>query len=497
MSRNKLIFCVITVTALSQLISTPLSSYAMDTQVHQHKNKKVHKQDEDAYLSPKDKHIESTEVPINDIEEEVPLPKVVASHQRVNQHKPPKVTLLPPNETSTVASQHDDETLIQRMQHDEESNDVQSKQLTTSKAQHQQVNNPQTSENESSQRRAAQVVTKQGDSSTNGYRDTAILQQAPDTDDKAETQYEVAQSSDTREFIQNIAEDAHHVAQKEHLYASVMIAQAILESDSGNSALASAPHNNLFGVKGAYQGETTNFNTLEADSEGKMYQTTAAFRNYPDTKAALEDYAKLIRYGINGNNNIYQGSWKTPGMTYEDATKSLVGTYSTDPDYDKKLNSIIKQYRLTELDGEEMPILDEAFFNKSYDDNQGDYKPFKEMDSQSKNFYPQGQCTWYVYNRLQQFNLYVDGSMGNGGDWAVRARDKGYQVSNHPSEHTAVSFKPGQLNADRYYGHVAFVEKVNSDGSIIISESNVKGLGVISYRKINANQAETLQYIQP
>ncbi|MEJ7412780.1 N-acetylmuramoyl-L-alanine amidase, partial [Staphylococcus epidermidis] len=74
MSRNKLIFCVITVTALSQLISTPLSSYAMDTQVHQHKNKKVHKQDEDAYLSPKDKHIESTEVPINDIEEEVPLP---------------------------------------------------------------------------------------------------------------------------------------------------------------------------------------------------------------------------------------------------------------------------------------------------------------------------------------------------------------------------------------------------------------------------------------
>lgn len=469
----------------------------MDTQVHQHKNKKVHKQDEDAYLSPKDKHIESTEVPINDIEEEVPLPKVVASHQRVNQHKPPKVTLLPPNETSTVASQHDDETLIQRMQHDEESNDVQSKQLTTSKAQHQQVNNPQTSENESSQRRAAQVVTKQGDSSTNGYRDTAILQQAPDTDDKAETQYEVAQSSDTREFIQNIAEDAHHVAQKEHLYASVMIAQAILESDSGNSALASAPHNNLFGVKGAYQGETTNFNTLEADSEGKMYQTTAAFRNYPDTKAALEDYAKLIRYGINGNNNIYQGSWKTPGMTYEDATKSLVGTYSTDSDYDKKLNSIIKQYRLTELDGEEMPILDEAFFNKSYDDNQGDYKPFKEMDSQSKNFYPQGQCTWYVYNRLQQFNLYVDGSMGNGGDWAVRARDKGYQVSNHPSEHTAVSFKPGQLNADRYYGHVAFVEKVNSDGSIIISESNVKGLGVISYRKINANQAETLQYIQP
>ncbi len=50
----------------------------------------------------------------------------------------------------------------------------------------------------------------------------------------------------------------------------------------------------------------------------------------------------------------------------------------------------------------------------------------------------------------------------------------------------AVVFEAGQFGADQHYGHVAFVEKVNSDGSIVISESNVKGLGIISHRTINA-----------
>ena len=54
----------------------------------------------------------------------------------------------------------------------------------------------------------------------------------------------------------------------------------------------------------------------------------------------------------------------------------------------------------------------------------------------------------------------------------------------------------GQLGADTQYGHVGFVEKVNDDGSIVISESNVKGLGVISYRTIDAEDANDLDYIQ-
>ncbi len=44
-----------------------------------------------------------------------------------------------------------------------------------------------------------------------------------------------------------------------------MIAQAILESGSGNSALAAPPNYNLFGIKGAYQGQSVSFPTQEDD----------------------------------------------------------------------------------------------------------------------------------------------------------------------------------------------------------------------------------------
>ena len=56
-------------------------------------------------------------------------------------------------------------------------------------------------------------------------------------------------------------------------------------------------------------------------------------------------------------------------------------------------------------------------------------------------------------------------------------------------------FAPGQLNADSFYGHVAIVEEVHADGSIKISESNVKGLGVISDRTFTAQEASQLTYI--
>ena len=61
-----------------------------------------------------------------------------------------------------------------------------------------------------------------------------------------------------------------------------------------------------------------------------------------------------------------------------------------------------------------------------------------------------------------------------------RAERKGYTVSSTPKTHTAVVFEAGQHGADSLYGHVAFVEKVNDDGSIVISESNVKGLASFS-----------------
>lgn len=63
--------------------------------------------------------------------------------------------------------------------------------------------------------------------------------------------------------------------------------------------------------------------------------------------------------------------------------------------------------------------------------------------------------------------------------------------------HVGCSFPSGVLGADPVYGHVAFVEKVNQDGSIYISEMNVQGLNVVSTRTIAATQTSMLSYIMP
>ena len=86
--------------------------------------------------------------------------------------------------------------------------------------------------------------------------------------------------------------------------------------------------------------------------------------------------------------------------------------------------------------------------------------------------------------------------MGNAAEWPSYARSYGYSVSNSPSAGSAIVFQQGLAGADPTYGHVAFVEAVNADGSLYISEMNVQGLNVISYRTISASVAAQATYIR-
>ena len=106
--------------------------------------------------------------------------------------------------------------------------------------------------------------------------------------------------------------------------------------------------------------------------------------------------------------------------------------------------------------------------------------------------YPWGECTWYVFNRGKQVGVNFDPFMGNGGQWMNKP---GFTTTHTPTEHSALSFSPGQAGADPIYGHIAFVEQVKSDGSILISECNVKGLGVISYRTFDGQTAKQFTYV--
>lgn len=108
-----------------------------------------------------------------------------------------------------------------------------------------------------------------------------------------------------------------------------------------------------------------------------------------------------------------------------------------------------------------------------------------------------GQCTYYVFNRMAQVGTPIGHSMmGNAAEWPSYARSYGYSVSHSPSAGSAIVFQQGLAGADPTYGHVAFVEAVNADGSLYISEMNVRGLNVISYRTIPASVAARATYIR-
>ncbi|MFW8053064.1 glucosaminidase domain-containing protein [Vagococcus fluvialis] len=194
--------------------------------------------------------------------------------------------------------------------------------------------------------------TSSTSSSTDGKGETKPSSDKKDESDakeiKAPIKYTKNQS--TAEFIEEIGEDARAIGQKNDLYASVMIAQAILESGSGNSGLASAPNYNLFGIKGSYKGESVQMPTLEDNGSGSMYTITAKFRKYPSYKESLEDYATLMTGGTLGRSTFYQGAWKSNTDNYEEATKYLTGRYATDTRYNEKLNGLIETYDLTQYD---------------------------------------------------------------------------------------------------------------------------------------------------
>ncbi|WP_254907552.1 glucosaminidase domain-containing protein [Candidatus Enterococcus lemimoniae] len=152
------------------------------------------------------------------------------------------------------------------------------------------------------------------------------------------------------EFIQVISGFAERLASKYDLYASVMIAQAILESGAGSSRLSEAPFYNLFGIKGDYEGRSIVMKTQEDDGEGHFYIVEALFRQYPSYEESLEDYARLLKEGLIGNSEFYKGTWKNETNNYQEATTFLTGKYATDIQYAEKLNQLITVYQLTNHD---------------------------------------------------------------------------------------------------------------------------------------------------
>lgn len=90
------------------------------------------------------------------------------------------------------------------------------------------------------------------------------------------------------------------------------------------------------------------------------------------------------------------------------------------------------------------------------------------------NTYYWGQCTWYVKNRRPD----MPNALGNGGQWTSSARARGMATGSTPVA-GAVAEMPG---------HVMYVESVNGNGTINVSEMNWNGgVGQVNYRTTSAS----------
>lgn len=149
----------------------------------------------------------------------------------------------------------------------------------------------------------------------------------------------------TREYIHTYAPLAVAQMQKSGMPASVILAQAIHESQSGRSPLAKLA-NNHFGIKckDYWEGDRYFHKDDDLNASGQLIQS--CFREYASDRRSYEDHTHFLQHSPH-----YAPLWKHPISDYKSWAQSLKECgYATDPHYAKKIISIIERFDLTVFD---------------------------------------------------------------------------------------------------------------------------------------------------
>lgn len=100
--------------------------------------------------------------------------------------------------------------------------------------------------------------------------------------------------------------------------------------------------------------------------------------------------------------------------------------------------------------------------------------PTVSRGSSTGNLYTAGYCTWYVKNKRPD----LPNNLGNAYTWVARASAQGLPTGSTPRVGAVA-----QRN-----NHVVYVEAVNGDGTMVISEMNYRNLYERTVRTVNASE---------
>ncbi|HEX9017084.1 MAG TPA: glucosaminidase domain-containing protein [Chloroflexota bacterium] len=173
------------------------------------------------------------------------------------------------------------------------------------------------------------------------YDDRAAMAAPPRAEPSSRGATSILAPTAQQQFIDTLAGPARTSAQETGVPASVTIAQAILETDWGQSELATRAHN-FFGIKatsGPGPAGIITINTWEVIG-GKNTTVQADFKAYHDLPESVADHGHFLR-----DRAWYADAFKTTDPR-EFIRRVRAGGYATDPSYADKVIAVMDRYNL-------------------------------------------------------------------------------------------------------------------------------------------------------
>ncbi|WP_336221401.1 flagellar assembly peptidoglycan hydrolase FlgJ [Citrobacter amalonaticus] len=190
---------------------------------------------------------------------------------------------------------------------------------------------------------SAQVPMKFPLETVTSYQNQALTQLVRKALPKTAQSNDEPLSGDSKDFLAQLSLPARLASEKSGVPHHLILAQAALESGWGQRQIRrenGEPSFNLFGVKASanWKGPVTEITTTEFEN-GEAKKVKAKFRVYSSYLEALSDYVSVLT-----RNPRYAAV--TTAATAEQGAQALQSAgYATDPNYARKLTSMIQQLK--------------------------------------------------------------------------------------------------------------------------------------------------------
>ena len=116
---------------------------------------------------------------------------------------------------------------------------------------------------------------------------------------------------------------------------------------------------------------------------------------------------------------------------------------------------------------------------------------FFDTDPTAHNTYDDGQCTYYVFDKVKKDGKEIGNSWRDAKHWAKHAERAGYTVNDKPKQGAILQSPRGEV------GHVAYIEHIDEHGALHVSEMNYEQPYKVTSRVIPVERIHRYAYIHP